>query len=142
MEKTTPNSVCCPVATTIPSPRPGSIVRGAALPQSSVHSPFRTRVPMNPMLVLSPRGAPGTHALESFLTACASPVRDDSSTSRSSACNSRTSAGTRSPTVNETISPGRSSLARTVVCCPSLLCRGSTQEFKVISETESTHRRR
>lgn len=84
------------------------------------YSPFRTKVPMNPILVRSPSGAPGAHASTPFRTACASPVRLDSSTSRSKAESNRTSAGIRSPTVKETISPGRSSFARMVVECESL----------------------
>src|ERR1700733_12830114 len=82
--------------------------------------PFRTSVPMKATEDRSPSGTPGVQGSVIFRTTSASPVKLDSSTSRSTALINRTSAGIRTPTEEETISPGRRLFARTVFCCESL----------------------
>lgn len=68
----------------------------------------------------SPNGAPGAQGSVTFRTTSASPVKLDSSMSKSTAVSNRTSAGTRSPTVKETISPGNRLFAKTVFWWESL----------------------
>ena len=70
------------------------------------------------MHVRSASTAPGV-AATSFATACDSPVRPDSSTSRSQHSSSRASAGTTSPDSTKTTSPTRSAPADTSSRPPS-----------------------
>lgn len=100
MLKTTPNSLCTPVPTTTPSPRP-----------------LRTSVPMNATLLRSAMGKPPAPTPCSVMASVClraglvSPVRADSSISRPCACVRRMSAGMRSPVWNVTRSPGTRKLA-------------------------------
>lgn len=120
MLKITPNSVCEPVATTIPEPRPGEpILDSQSRRWSGKHVPFRTNVPMYAMHVRSAISVPSGHGVTPFLRAVVSPVRLLSSTSRSTAVSKRTSAGMRSPVVKVTRSPGTTSFARGCICSPS-----------------------
>ena len=105
---TTPNSLCTPVPTTTPSPRP-----------------FRTSVPMNAMLFRSDIGNPPIPPLSriasmDFRAGRVSPVSVDSSISSDAAEVSRRSAGIRSPVLKVMRSPGTRTFASCVVLCPSL----------------------
>lgn len=119
IEKMTPNSVSVPVPTTIPVPWPKS-ERGHV-----PYSPDRTSVPMYATHLRSLKALPPpspcvsspiplSQAVVVFLAGLVSPVRADSSISRATEDNRRTSAGTRSPTLNEIRSPGTSALAKGV----------------------------
>src|SRR5260221_9994107 len=132
--KMAPNSVCCPVEIVTPVPRPEIRMtkkKFVKVPSGcvTIYIPFLTKVPINAIDVRSPNGAPNHEGSAVFSTAFDSPVNDDSSTSRSNAVIKRTSEGIRSPTVNETISPGRSSLARTVVVRESLEGKWMNETF-------------
>lgn len=99
MAKTTPNSLCTPVPTTTPSPRP-----------------FRTSVPMKAILFLSDIGNPPIPPLSriasiDFRAGRVSPVKVDSSISNDAAEVSRRSAGIRSPVLNVMRSPGTRTFA-------------------------------
>lgn len=130
IEKMTPNSVSQPVAITIPEPLP-LIRHKDSCPYRShaCHIPFRTRVPMKAIQVLSARATASPEALAfscwhvagSFFLASVSPVKLLSSTSRSTVSIRRMSAGIRSPVENLTKSPGTSSFASTCIVSPSLL---------------------
>lgn len=111
MAKITPNSVCRPVATTMPAPRP----LRTSVPIYATHARSASATGSLP-----PAPALAAHGKISFRRAAVSPVRLDSSISRARAESSRTSAGTRSPVEKVTRSPGTSSFASRLSCWPSL----------------------
>mmetsp|Transcript_32160 Transcript_32160/g.90044 ORF Transcript_32160/g.90044 Transcript_32160/m.90044 type:complete len:242 (-) Transcript_32160:233-958(-) len=82
-------------------------------------SPTDTRVPLNPMHLRSPRPARSSTGSVIFVMASDSPVRMASSTWILFTSTMRTSAGTRSPDLSVTISPGTSWSASTLTISPS-----------------------
>ena len=98
-----PNSVCIPVATTIPFARP-----------------YVAKVPLNAIFVHSPRGkSASARTPVIFSTGRDSPVRAASSVRKENVSTSRISAGTRFPASRRTISPGTRASEGTVRTAPS-----------------------